>query len=398
MPVFNDMHEWIPWIAWINAIADAGIGGLVIVLACVQREQLTARWLLLTGWVALGVSWLSLLVKCAAVTVISHSPLSAVYLALVWIAITPLLLSGFALLAFGRNANLPGRRLLRATIGVCVLATVTSAYASLIEPYWLDVKQVDVPIAGLAPGSAPIRVAVLADIQTNVFGPYERYWLQQLRVAAPDLVLLPGDFFDCYQDEFRDQYDNFIELLRQIDAPYGVYACQGNIDRLPVLAKMCAEAGVNLLADATAVAEIKGARIAIGGTCYRRHDVHDPAYLRRIHHVEADARLLMAHVPDAVLGARDTDQIDLIISGHTHGGQVQIPGFGPIVTNAQVPRHVGGGGMHRVGRQRIYVSRGVGHERRGAPPLRFWCRPEMTILHLVPDVPGEQLVSAGKSN
>jgi hypothetical protein len=83
----------------------------------------------------------------------------------------------------------------------------------------------------------------------------------------------------------------------------------------------------------------------------------------------------------------------LLIAGHTHGGQIQVPGIGPLATASAVPRLIAAGGLSTHKGQRIYVSRGVGMERKWAPPLRLNCRPELAVLDLVPG--GEEAVASG---
>ena len=87
-------------------------------------------------------------------------------------------------------------------------------------------------------------------------------------------------------------------------------------------------------------------------------------------------------MPDIALLLEPDDRIDLLVAGHTHGGQVVIPGFGPPLTLTRVRREVAAGGLHRAREQLIYVSRGVGHEPGLAPPVRLFCPPEVTVLSL----------------
>ncbi len=265
-----------------------------------------------------------------------------------------------------------------------LLALPIGLYATLIEPYWLDVRRVDVPIAGWPPDAPPIRVAVLADIQTDQVGPYERGWIAATLAEKPDLIIMPGDFFHCWGTLFADRRPEFVALLRQLEAPLGVYACRGNIDPPERTQQLFRETGIRLLRDDVCVVNAPGVRLAVGGSDYRYWNSSDPPFLHQMRDVDADARLLMSHKPDAVLGARSGDMVDLIVSGHTHGGQVVIPGFGPPFTASRVPRAVAAGGVHQVEGQQIYVSRGIGMERIGVPPLRFFCRPELTILTLRP--------------
>ena len=75
--------------------------------------------------------------------------------------------------------------------------------------------------------------------------------------------------------------------------------------------------------------------------------------------------------------------VDLVVAGHTHGGQVCLPGIGPLFTCTQVPQPVAAGGLHRLLNRWVYVSRGSGHERGQAPRIRLFCPPEVSILTLV---------------
>lgn len=93
-------------------------------------------------------------------------------------------------------------------------------------------------------------------------------------------------------------------------------------------------------------------------------------------------RLLVAHRPDAVLRLSPATRVDLVVSGHTHGGQLQLPLVGPLTTASHVPRAVAAGGLHEIDGRRIYVSRGIGVERGQAPRLRFGAPPEVAILTL----------------
>ena len=94
--------------------------------------------------------------------------------------------------------------------------------------------------------------------------------------------------------------------------------------------------------------------------------------------------ILLAHRPDAVFDLPTGADVDLIVSGHTHGGQVSVPFYGPPVTFSDVPRSLAAGGLERVEGYPVYVSTGVGLERREAPQIRFGVRPAVGVLTVVP--------------
>ena len=90
------------------------------------------------------------------------------------------------------------------------------------------------------------------------------------------------------------------------------------------------------------------------------------------------------HAPDYALGEVEAD---LLIAGHTHGGQVRLPFIGPIITFSEVPRAWTSGATELSGGRTLIVSRGIGMERGDAPRIRFLCRPEVAIIDVVPKGP-----------
>jgi len=93
--------------------------------------------------------------------------------------------------------------------------------------------------------------------------------------------------------------------------------------------------------------------------------------------------IVFGHLPNFALGDVSAD---LLVAGHTHGGQVRIPGFGPLLTLSLVPRSWAAGRTELEGGRTLIVSRGIGLERGYAPRVRLFCRPEIVILDLLPAV------------
>lgn len=265
---------------------------------------------------------------------------------------------------------------------LALLPAVAGLYASKIEPTWLEIVAVDVPVANRPANSRPIRIVVLADLQFRTVTPYERGVIETALGQGADLILLPGDFVQADDAHFEAHRESYLELLRPLrDHPH-VYAVLGNIDPPERTIRLLHEADLRLLNDDVIRITIGDVRIALGGVDYWRQRARPSPVYRDLAATSADVRILMSHVPDGVFAARPEHAIDLIIAGHTHGGQVALPGFGPFLTFSAVPRAVAGGGLHAVNGQPIYVSRGLGVERGAAPPLRLFCRPELTVLTL----------------
>jgi predicted MPP superfamily phosphohydrolase len=166
--------------------------------------------------------------------------------------------------------------------------------------------------------------------------------------------------------------------LRALRAPLGVYGIMGNHER-----RLPAEqgempfhrAGLTILANAAHEIVIDGASLWIVGMddlIMRRGDL-----ARALDRVPQEAfKILLVHEPDFVDRAARFS-IDLQLSGHTHGGQIRLPGIGPLllpVLGRKYPM-----GLYKVGRTWLYTNRGLGVTR---PPMRFNCRPEITLFTL----------------
>jgi predicted MPP superfamily phosphohydrolase len=157
-----------------------------------------------------------------------------------------------------------------------------------------------------------------------------------------------------------------------------VYFVRGDVDTENTL-KLLKETRIRAIHNEIVNVRVRDRSVTIGGM-----DRLDEQVIRTLETTAGaeDIRILLAHRPDHALYLGDRTRVDLAVAGHTHGGQVVIPGFGPIITLSIVPREVAAGGLHWLGGRAIYVSRGVGMERLEAPPMRFNCAPEVSVVTL----------------
>jgi predicted MPP superfamily phosphohydrolase len=258
-------------------------------------------------------------------------------------------------------------------IALAAVILIVGVDAFLIEPQWLEVTRTTIFTDKL---QAPVRVAVIADLQTDAPGHYEERVFQLVASEKPDLILLVGDYLQIAQYEPYVAKSRVLnKILRRVglDAPLGVHAVRGNVDRPGKWCDIFAGLPITLFE--------KSAKVDLGPlvlTGLTLRDSFDTALF-----VEAQEKfhVVFGHSPNFSLGAVNAD---LLIAGHTHGGQVRIPFWGPGLRGSDVPRSWASGVTMIAPGKMLIVSRGVGRERQYAPPMRFLCRPELVMLDLVP--------------
>lgn len=259
------------------------------------------------------------------------------------------------------------------------------AYSSVIqETQAIATEALQFTLPKLGIGLDGFRVAQISDLH---FGPYTgefeiRAAIKATRAARPDLIVLTGDFVTAtwifnYGHRPVDKIVPCAELLRELRAQYGVYAILGNHDwgtSPDVIAGTLTEAGIRVLRNQAVPIERGGARFWLAGTDSALAGAAD--LNRSLAGIPtAEPILLLAHEPDfADQAARFP--IDIQLSGHSHGGQIVIPGVRGYLPpmGRKYPR-----GMYTVGNMKLYCNRGIGVS--GAP-VRFGATPEVTVVEL----------------
>ncbi len=361
------------------AAMDAVIAGAVL---AARRAPISPRSIGRAALVVVGV----FLVRSAALFPLGLSPFGMIHQAYVdLVVVVPAF--GLALLIgsrFRRNGR--GPLLTPSAQGLAVAALGLAAVgveATYLGPYRLRVETatVDAPTARV--GTDEVRIAVLADLQTDRVGDHERAAVDRLLALRPDIILIPGDVFQGTNAAFEAQRPALRRLLGRLSAPGGVYLVQGDVDRAAGrIARLVEGTAIRPLFNEITRVAIGDRRITLAGVelDYRSADARATVHALETATEQSDLRILLAHRPDVALGLTPHSRIDLVVAGHTHGGQVVVPGFGPPLTLSRVPRAVAAGGLHQIAGNAIYVSRGVGHEHGQAPRLRLFCPPEISLL------------------
>lgn len=276
----------------------------------------------------------------------------------------------------------------RVLAGLALLGVPVGVYATFIAPFDLRVEAAHVTFAGDRRGSGAIRVGVLADLQTSEVSEYERAAVERMLALEPDVVVVPGDLYQGLAGRgpgFEAALPGFRALFKRLGGvPGGVFVTLGNVDFPERVEAMLAGTNARLLVNEVAAVRVRDRELSILGL---ELDVGSPQARGAIAAfseggAQGDVRVVVSHLPDAALLLTPRSRVDLVVAGHTHGGQVVVPGLGPPMTLTSVPRDVAAGGLGSIAGNAIYVSRGLGLERGQAPRIRFLCPPEITLLTL----------------
>jgi predicted MPP superfamily phosphohydrolase len=265
-------------------------------------------------------------------------------------------------------------------------------YAVRVEPTWLELNRHVVPIPDLPVTFSGLKLVQLTDFHCGrqVTAAYLAEAVELAQMQGPDLVVLTGDFV---HKGFR-HIQTVAKVLGRLQAPLGVFAVLGNHDfsvrnalgmrRHKHLHRAVAEGltahGIRVLHNETVTLVRHGARLHLAGVedLWSRVCDLDRALAGLCPSVP---RLVLAHNPQTVeqLAGR---RCDLMLSGHTHGGQINLPGLGRLTLGANGKRFAAGMYYHR--KTLLYVNKGVGFGFR----VRYGVRPEVAVFVLRPGHPG----------
>jgi predicted MPP superfamily phosphohydrolase len=293
------------------------------------------------------------------------------------------------------------RTLFSIAAGTAAAGAATLAYASLIERNRFTLRRYDVPV--LASDAEPLRILHLSDMHMTPNQRRKQDWVASLAATDPDLVVVTGD--NLAHPAAVPGALRALEPL--LDYP-GAFVFGSNDYKGPVWKnpfsyffpdreyRQGADLPTEELRDVLVGAgwvDLNNARTSLkaGGRLVELIGVDDPHVGRDEYELvagpaspEADLRVGLTHSPEPyILDAMSGDGFDLLLAGHTHGGQVCVPFVGALVTNCDLPRSMARGLFRWPGSDSwLHVTAGVGTH--PTAPVRFACLPEASVLTLIP--------------
>lgn len=288
----------------------------------------------------------------------------------------------------------------RASAGIAAAGVAGAVWAVAVERQWYALRRVDVPV--LEPGSWPIRLLHLSDLHILPRHARKIAWVSALADLRPDVVVSTGDTLSSARSvptavaAFGDLLDmpgafvfgnnDYYEPL--LKSPHRYFEQEQREPSTPELPWQDLRAaqlehGWVDLSNRKQIVTATGQRIAFAGVDDATIGRDDYSAIAGDADSSAVVRIGVTHTPDpGILDAFSRDGYDLVLAGHTHGGQVRLPLIGALVTNCGLDRSRARGLSAWGASMWLHVSAGLGTS--PYMPIRFCCRPEATLLTLLP--------------
>jgi predicted MPP superfamily phosphohydrolase len=265
------------------------------------------------------------------------------------------------------------RNLLRAA-GAMALGTAagTAAHGFLYERHHIEVTEHTLDVAGWPRALSGLRIGFLTDLHRSSTVSHEMiaHAVDLVMARQPDLIIVGGDYVTNRDRRFVQPA---ADALAKLAAPHGVFAVLGNHDDERDVPAALQLAGFTVLRDARTQISIHNEPVDIAGLRYWTHRMTD---IKRVVRGASPTLLMIAHTPKRLVEAMALS-VPLLLCGHTHGGQIVLPGIGAVAAR-EFPIIAG---AERRENTTVFVSRGVGTV---YIPVRVNCPPEVAILRIEP--------------
>ena len=283
------------------------------------------------------------------------------------------------------KSTLSRRSFIKKTLGTALAAAGIGAggryYIHDVEPNWLDITTLSIPHSLIPRGFDGMRIVQFSDTHLGF-----QFQLKQMEAIvskinhlSPDLLLFTGDLMD--EPNKYTHTKKIAPLLKQLKAPLGKFCVYGNHDHggygSEIYKQTMEESGFTLLQNENKkISLLSGEAIYLSGIDDAM--LGTPDFQSALADIPQKAfTILMSHAPDLADEAAGYNSIQLQLSGHSHGGQVQVPFWGALVKPPFAEKYPEG--KYDIQNLFLYVNRGLGTTRL---PYRFLSRPEVTVFNL----------------
>ena len=255
----------------------------------------------------------------------------------------------------------------------CIVGTILFLYSLIYEPYTLEIKRYTLKNDKLN----GLKIVLATDLHMAPYS-FEKNRLQrivrEINALNADIVILGGDYVNGHKTSSAMPITDIAAGLKNIKSRYGTFAVLGNHDVLygkSAVIKAFDDAGILLLQNSNISVDTPNGRIYIAGVLDYSEDNTD---IHKALNGATDPTILVSHSPDVFPQLKQP--VDLMLSGHTHGGQVVFPLIGALL----VPSDYGQRyryGLIKENNNMLIVSKGLGTS---LLPIRFNCKPEIVVI------------------
>jgi uncharacterized protein len=258
----------------------------------------------------------------------------------------------------------------RIIFSLSLLGFFCFAYAYFVEPFWLSVRKVEIHSSKI---NSPIRIVHISDVHSDSKPRLEEKLADAIADEKPDLIVFSGDSINS-----SEGLPVFRKCLTEIAKVAPTFAVKGNWD-LGTQNLFDGTGAIQLNGNVESI-EIKGNKVSlIGVSAFDTFKLND-----KLSSLPAENfNLFLYHLPDEIENIASSN-VDLYCAGHTHGGQIALPFYGALMTLSKFDKKYEAG-TFQVGKTWLNVNRGIGMEGESAPRIRFYCRPEISVIDILPN-------------
>lgn len=223
-----------------------------------------------------------------------------------------------------------------------------------------------------------IKFVQIGDIHLEKPGIRETKLVEIIKRINPQFILFTGDFLNLSNNENPDSINQIIDLFNKINQISPIYFVTGSpaVDLPLTIETIKKSIESKHVYDRIEEIQIDNTTVNIIGLNCSHNPGVDVKNLKKLSVTPESFNILLYHSPDLIYELEKNSNIDLMLSGHTHGGQVRLPFFGALFTGSLYGRKLQNG-LYKLNQTCLYISRGIGLEGMGAPRVRFLCKPEV---------------------